>query len=91
MPVWKIRGHDGLVPIFEQTIPGNLSEREVIALLQRLASRHLSNDEVVSASLRKNAKGYTPHLEVLPNHHGTPGIMTTCGGYNYVATIEDDK
>ncbi len=90
--VWKIRGYAGLELIFEQSIAaGSLSEQEITALLQRLASRHLSDNEVVSASLRKNARGYAPHLEVLPNTRGTPGLMTTSTDYNYTATIEDGK
>ena len=90
MPVWKIRGYDDLEPIFERTIAGgSLSEQEMTTLLQRLASRHLSDDEVVSASLRRNASGYLPHLEVLRNHQGSPGLMATGGSYSYTASIEN--
>ncbi len=88
--VWNIRGYDGDERKFERTIvAGALSEPEMVALLQRLVSRHLSDDEVVSASLRKNAKGYVPHLEVRPINRGAPGLMTTGGGHHYTATIKD--
>ncbi len=90
--IWKIRGCDGGKRIFERTIPyGCLSDREVTELLKRLASRHLSDDEVVDASLRKNAKGHISHLEVRPNRGGTPGLMTTGSGHHYIAVVEDVK
>lgn len=84
-PFWKIQGYDGLEKTFEQTIPfGSLSEKEMIALLQRLAARHLDDEEVVSASLRKNACGYEAHLEV---NRIDSGLMTTGSGHNYTATV----
>ena len=61
--VWQIRGWDGTDAIFECEMPGQMSEPEISVTLQRLVSRHLSEREVVSASLRKNASGYVPLLE----------------------------
>ena len=88
--VWKIRGYDGGEPIFERIIAvGAISEKDMTTLLQRLASRHLTDDEVVSASLRKNADGYAPHLEILSNKGGAPGLMTTGSGHHYTAIVED--
>ena len=88
---WKIRGYDGNRQVFERAIPlGSLSDAQVTMLLQRLASRHLTDEEVVSASLRRNAVGYAPHLEVQKNPGGKYAIMTTGSGHHYAAVVEDD-
>jgi hypothetical protein len=61
---WRIEGMEGDTRTFEVSIPmGSLSEAEIIALLRRLASRHLTAGEIVAASLRKSARGYSPLLE----------------------------
>jgi hypothetical protein len=60
---WRIAGYDGTTPIFEATVPGHLAPMELTKLLQRLASKHLSEADIVAASLRKNSKGYSPVLE----------------------------
>src|SRR5258707_373918 len=53
---WEIEGYESTRLIFSKNVPlGFLSEREMIALLQRLVSRHLEPNEVVAASLRSNA------------------------------------
>ena len=85
---WKICGYDGDNLIFERVIPvGAMSEKEMTRLLERLASRHLTGDEVVSASLRENA-GHVPFLKVVPNRGGTPGLMTTGIGPHYTAIVK---
>ena len=90
MSVWRICGYDGIEPLFERTIAaGSMTNQEMTTLLQRLASRHLSDDEIVSASMRTNANGYAPHLEVLLNHQGSPGLMVSGGRYSYIASIVD--
>lgn len=61
--VWQIRGMDGQNVMFECEMPGQMSESEISATLQRLVARHLSESEVVSASLRKRSSGYSPLLE----------------------------
>ena len=61
---WKIEGYDGTDRTFEKLVPANsLTDRGVIALLQRLSARHLDEDEVVSSSLRQKAPGYALLLE----------------------------
>jgi hypothetical protein len=40
-----------------------LSETEMVALLTRLAARHLTPSEILGASLRRNAKGHLPLLK----------------------------
>lgn len=61
--VWHVEGRNGSTVMFECDMPGNMSEREIEVTLQRLVARHLSEVEVVSASLRKNARGYSTLLE----------------------------
>lgn len=88
--VWKIRGYQGLALTFELEIPENsLSEAEVENLLQRLQSRHLSDVEVVSSSLRRSASDYQSHLEVGRNRGRPFGLMTSGSDNHYIATIED--
>ncbi len=88
--VWKIRGFDGLQIVFERTIAQNsLSDAEAIAMLQRLQARHLSDREIVSASLRQGTAGYRHDFEVQKNHEGSYGFITTNAGQHYAATIEE--
>ena len=85
---WKIEGSDGLNKTFETRLPaGSLSEREIIVLLQRLSARHLDEDEIVSSSLRRNATGYTRHLESQIDQGGRPTIRVGGSGPFYVASI----
>lgn len=60
---WKIKGWDGNAILFERDIPGHLTEFEVVALLQRLAARDLSANEVICGSLRRNDREYAPFFE----------------------------
>ncbi|MEA2778568.1 MAG: hypothetical protein QOK29_112 [Rhodospirillaceae bacterium] len=85
--MWVIRGYDSDKETFKRTLPvGRLSEAEMITLLQRLASRHLEDDEVVTSSLRKNAAWYTSHLEV----RSSDGALETIGsGHHYTAVVRE--
>lgn len=87
--VWLIRGYDGANEVFSRSAPAALSEAEIRSLLQRLATRHLSENEVISASLRKNFNGYAPHLVVSTIGGKQYGLMTTGSGQHYTATIEE--
>ncbi len=90
---WKIEGSDGLNKTFETRLPaGSLSEREIIVLLQRLSARHLDEDEIVSSSLRRNATGYTRHLESQIDQGGRRPTITVGDNPCYVAsTWQDDE
>ncbi len=69
---WRVDGYDSTRLMFEKVLPlGYLSEGEMISLLQRLASKHLDEAEIVAASLRRNSKGYAPLLE--PDKWTMPG------------------
>jgi hypothetical protein len=61
---WRIEGYDSSLPVFQKTLAfGKLSEAQMVALLKRLAAKHLSDKEIVAASLRPNASGCASHLE----------------------------
>lgn len=81
---WIIAGHDGLDEIFSQSV-GDLSEPEVATLLQRLASRHLTENEIISSSLRKGWKGYAPLLEIERSRGKPFALMTTGTDFHYTA------
>jgi hypothetical protein len=88
---WKIRGYDGLTLVYERAIPtAALSVAAIKVLLQRLACRHLTDDEVVSSSLRMNADGYSPHLEIQTNGLRNYELMTSGTGYHYTALIDSE-
>lgn len=89
---WKIEGYDSSVQTFEKMLPeGRLSEKEIVVLLQRLVARHLDEEEIVSSSLRRNASGYTTHLEPHIDRGRRPTI-TVGSDPHYVARIwQDDK
>src|ERR1700737_3089841 len=62
--IWRITGYLGDKSIYERAVrKGALSQKAMIALLQRLASRHLSEDEVVSSSLKKDDRDYCSALK----------------------------
>jgi hypothetical protein len=56
--IWKIMGYDGSTEIFSEEVSGALTDGEIGRILQRLVARHLTEREVVAASLRKNMAGY---------------------------------
>ncbi len=88
--VWKIRGYDGLRLVVEREIPqGSLSEAEVKTMLQRLQARHLTDGEVVGASLRQGTAGYRHDFEINRNQGGSFALMTTGSGMHYTATSEE--
>lgn len=82
---WKIVEYDGAETVSETTVSGQLSDREVETLLQRLVCRHLSFEEVVGSSLRKNAKGHRTHLDVRP---ASKSALMCGDGYHYTARFE---
>ena len=88
--VWKIVGYDGTKKFFERVLPlGSLSEGEMTTLLQRLAAQHLTSDEIVNASLRRNAKSYAPLLEPQQEARPPPSRFSITVGLstNYVASV----
>ena len=82
-PPWTITGYDGTNKIYSGEAPGILTEEEIATMLQRLAARHLSHEEVISASLRKNLRGYAPLLECIIDRAGKNGNSVTVGSDPY--------
>jgi len=85
--VWKIRGWDGDKLIFEREVAGNLSEPEVSTMLQRLACRHLSDAEIIRASLRKNDPDYAGLLERV----GTRNPICYGHSLQFTAELKDQE
>jgi hypothetical protein len=59
-----ITGYSSNNTRFERVVPGGLSDGEIKQMLARLACLHLTEDEIISASLRKNMRGRRTDLEV---------------------------
>ena len=57
----RIDGTDGDRTILRKFVPlGNLSNKGIIRLLQRLACKGLDPEDIIAGSLPKNATGYHP-------------------------------
>lgn len=87
--VWRIEGFDGTGLIFETEVPLHLlSDRQVEEVLRRLVSRHLSENEVVGASMNRKAER-TRLLDV--RRSAQPPIMISCGeNRHYIARVVDE-
>jgi hypothetical protein len=61
---WEIRGYRSTHLIYQTNLPiGTLSEREMVCLLQRLACKHLSFEDIAASSMRRRSKRYSQALE----------------------------
>ncbi|WP_208856321.1 hypothetical protein [Leisingera aquaemixtae] len=56
MAKWEIRHWDGTSEKSVGEMPGNLSESEILQVLQRLACMSLKPQEILSASLRRGSR-----------------------------------
>lgn len=80
---WRIEGFDGTKLIFESDIPRYLlSEKQIEELLRRLVSRHLTENEVVGASLNRKAKR-TALLDI--RHSPQRPLVISCGNNPHYA------
>ena len=86
---WKIEGFWSDTKTFERVLPaGSRSEKQIVVLLQRLAARHLDEDEIVSSSLRRNAPQYARFLETHTDSvHGHRYTIMTWDNPYYSASI----
>lgn len=84
MPKWTIEGFQGDNPTgFSRQVTG--SEERVKLLLERLAARHLNDDEITEATFGKR-KDLDVHRD---KRFGQPlTLMTTGSDHHYVARIE---
>ncbi len=86
---WLIQGYDGLQPLFQKKLSSSLSEKEVIGLLQRLAARDLSIEEVIRASLRRSMKPYSSALQV--KREPRERTILSCGeNPHYIASLHTE-
>jgi hypothetical protein len=87
--LFEITGYDSTRKMFRQTISANTTSiPELEILLQRLAARHLSDGEIIAASLRKNDPGYAPFLEITTDNNHLGRIqLSTQGNPHYVARL----
>jgi hypothetical protein len=53
---WRIEGYERFDRFFEIRLPGHMTEEEIVTIIQRLACKHLSEAEIVAASLRKSTR-----------------------------------
>ena len=53
---WKIEVQKRFETTYTRYLSGDLTENEITVIIQRLACRHLSEEEIISASLRKSKK-----------------------------------
>lgn len=80
---WQIRGYDSLEKIYSREIPySHLSERQLIEVLRRLVSRHLTEGEIIASSLNGRAKARSCLLEANVDDKGY-GTMYSCGTNPY--------
>lgn len=92
MREWLVHGYNGIEPIYERRLPSkDLSESQAVIMLQRLAARHLSDDEVVGSSLKRGSAGCRNHLEInRDKRRGRPLILSTTGtNVHYVAMLKE--
>ncbi len=83
---WKIQKAEGSDVTHLATLPGHMSVAEVETTLQRLVCRHLSEKEVVAASLRKEMGG---HSNLLERAGAFEPICFGHGDLKFVATREN--
>ena len=86
---WTVTGYENGNKVFETTIPvDSIAESDVKALLQRLAARALTEEEVVAASLLSAHR--SAHLELSETSGGDFGFTSDQGASRYyVATLGD--
>jgi hypothetical protein len=87
--ILKITGYESGEIIYERSLPpGALSDRQTGEVLARLAAKHLTEDEIVFSSIRRNMRSRQHHLEVTSMSAKRFGL-TTNGNPYYTATEED--
>lgn len=86
---WRIEGFDGTELVFETSVPlHHLSQKQVEEVLRRLTCRHLSENEIVEASLNRRAKR-TMLLDIRRDAQ-TPLVMSCGENPHYVARLVDE-
>lgn len=87
---WKIVGIDSLKPFFEQLVPfGQITEKQMIELLKRLASKHLTEGELIDCAKRGNVVGHRDLLRVKSDSRPGMVLLYTTLDPHYLATVVD--
>ncbi|MGX7709407.1 hypothetical protein [Methylobacterium sp. Gmos1] len=90
--VWVIEGRSGVEIFFRSTIGFELAtEVDIIAMLQRLACRHLAPHKVLNASLRDNDRSYNSLLAISKDTGEGRDLLTTQLDPHYTARSETDR
>lgn len=88
---WTVTGYEAGEKVFERTIPVNsIAESDVKALLQRLAARGLSEEDVVSASLGSDHRSGALGLSEVEGE-GFGFTTDQAAGRYYVATLGETE
>ena len=86
---WRIQGFDGDKLLIQETMGyESFTEAEIIALLERLASKYLTEHEIISASRRKGDVGYSCLLEHTIDRSGQLNISVGSNPH-FVASVFD--
>src|SRR3954454_4086447 len=85
---WEIKGYDGSNELFSSRVSGVLSNDEIATLLQRLAARHLNEQEVISACLRRNDPNYSALLHANIDASSSRGVIISVGQNPHYAGIK---
>ena len=84
----RIDGADGDRTILRKFVPlGNLSDKGIIRLLQRLACKGLDPEDIIAGSLPKNATGYHPVFDPRIGRGGRRKTITVGHGKDYTASV----
>ncbi|MCC5991166.1 MAG: hypothetical protein JJT99_01465 [Rhodobacteraceae bacterium] len=85
--MWRIEGFDSTASIFSVELPHNhLGIKQAESLLARLVARHLTADQIVSASTAKSVR--TIDSLIPRKDYSNNKIIITCGDNpHYVATL----
>jgi hypothetical protein len=85
---WKIQGYKSTELVFDEEWPGGYTHNEITTLLQRLACRDLTPDEIFASSSRRARKNgfLVPRISYPPQGKRTTitldsGIVSYIAGY----------
>jgi hypothetical protein len=88
---WRIRGYDGTIEIFDQSVPiGQITESSIKELLRALVSKNLSPPEVIGAYAKRGARISNEFLDICKENILEKGrTLYSCGtNPHYIATTE---
>ena len=75
---WIVEGFDGCAKLFEEVVPGYVSEQEVITLLQRLVCSHLATSDIIDASASWKGASRTGALQPHFGKSDRRGMKVDC-------------